>query len=259
MVVLAARKGPGWKRWQWVPMIFEWLTRDVAFIHTDQLGDLKRLATPPKPLFEIPEGTIVGASTRPGDEKRLLDAWEKLDTPRPKLILAPRHLHRVDAILALVQPHRASLRSNGLQPEDDIWILDTHGELAGVVAHAHIVMIGGTFDPDIGGHSPAEAALGHAHLIRGPYTAANAATWRFTPLRSYSSRPPANVRSPSASTPASSARTALSSDFWVMSRRKTLSASSVWPSSSKNWPESDFDGTSELFSGCFVELVSCGS
>ena len=178
VVVVAARKGAGWKRWQRVPRIFSWLTRDVQFMYSDDVGDLKRIAPKLATHIELPKGTIVGASTRPGDEQRLIKAWEHLTPPRPKLVIAPRHLNRIDEILNLAGPHKMGRRSQGWQNEDDIWLLDTHGELPGFLAHAHIALIGGTFDPDIGGHSPSEAASGHAHLIRGPHIDANPTAWK---------------------------------------------------------------------------------
>ena len=181
VVVLAARKGPGWKRWQQFEPLFSWLTRDVIWMYREDIGDLKTVSPIPAVDVDVPANAIVGASTREGDEAVLIAAWEALSKPRPKLILAPRHLHRVDAILSMVAHHSVARRSTGLDAGADIWVVDTHGELAAIVASAHIAFIGGTFDPDIGGHSPAEANRGGTHIVHGPYTDANASIWNPIP------------------------------------------------------------------------------
>jgi 3-deoxy-D-manno-octulosonic-acid transferase len=178
VVVVSARKGAGWKRWQRVGPLFRSLTREVRFLHADEWGDLKRSAPVPTAPFTVPRITIIAASTRPGDEERVVAAWKYLPEPRPLLLLAPRHLNRVDAITRKLDGHRISHRSTGLNDDADIWMLDTQGELAGLMTQAHIVFIGGTFDPSIGGHSPAEAAAGGAHIVHGPHTQANPAAWK---------------------------------------------------------------------------------
>ena len=181
VAVLAARKGPGWKRWQRIRSVFLWLTRDVVWMYTDDIGDLKQVLSIPDVDFDVPANAIVGASTREGDERVLISAWESLPQPRPKLILAPRHLHRVDTIVEMASKYSVAQRSTGLDEKSDIWVIDTHGELAAVVARAHIAFIGGTLDPTIGGHSPSEAARGGTHIVHGPYTHANDSIWNDLP------------------------------------------------------------------------------
>ena len=177
MVVVSARKGPGWKRWQKQPALFAWLTRGVHFLYAEDLGDLKREAALPPPAFEVRQPAIVGASTRSGDEEMLVTAWERLPQPRPLLILAPRHLERTKQVLSLLKSHSVSVRSEGLQADADVWLLDTHGELAGIMKDAHIAFIGGTFSESLGGHSPSEAAAAGAHIVHGPHTHSNPTAW----------------------------------------------------------------------------------
>jgi len=178
VVVVSARKGPGWTRWQRFGSLFRWLTRNVHFLYAEEWGDLKRLASVPQPAFTLTRTTIIGASTRPGDEEKLVAAWLHLPTPRPRLLLAPRHLDRAASITKELGGHAISHRSRGLHEDSDIWILDTHGELASLMTQAHIVFIGGTFDPNIGGHSPTESIVGGAHIVHGPHTHANPAAWK---------------------------------------------------------------------------------
>jgi len=177
--VVSARRGPGWRRWQWGPLKygFRWLTRDVQFLYSEDWGDLKASAPLPHPALTFNRPTIIGASTREGDERALIHAWKKLPAPRPLLVLAPRSLNRVSEVESLTTGFACSLRSRSEGHDTDILILDTLGELAGLLPQAHIAFVGGTFDSAIGGHSPTEAAQAGIHIVHGPHTHANPSAW----------------------------------------------------------------------------------
>ncbi len=49
-------------------------------------------------------------------------------------------------------------------------LLDTHGELAGLYAAAHVALLGGTLVP-VGGHNPLEAAAAGIPQVCGPQRA----------------------------------------------------------------------------------------
>ncbi len=90
---------------------------------------------------------------------------------QPLWVLAPRHPKRADEILRSLKPLHLNIaqRSTG-QPIDDttdIYLADTLGELKALMAHAHLVVMGGSFN-NTGGHNLLEpAALGKA-VITGP-------------------------------------------------------------------------------------------
>lgn len=140
----------------------------------EAVGDLKADApVPPPPLAGL-EGAIVGVSTRdPRVEIALVQASRAVAPARP-IVIAPRHPARFAACVE-------SLRATGLRvvrrttvgdalPEGtQVLVLDSLGELAGALGVAAVALIGGTFDPAIGGHSPAEAARGGARVIAGPF------------------------------------------------------------------------------------------
>jgi tetraacyldisaccharide 4'-kinase len=153
------------------------LTRDVQFLYTDDWGDLKAAAPLPPPVLTFNRPAIIGASTRGGDEQALIHAWKKLSKPRPLLVLAPRALDRVAEIEGLTTGFDCSFRSRGGCGDADILILDTLGELPGLLPLAHIVFVGGTFDPAVGGHSPTEAAQAGVHIVHGPHTHGNPSAW----------------------------------------------------------------------------------
>lgn len=185
VTVISARQGTGWRRWQWVQPLFRQLVSGVQFLDSAEYGDLKALSRPTLPSLELPDKVIIGASTRAGDEALLVNAWRKLPSPRPLLVLAPRQPDRVPQVLTCTEPFKTQLRSQLGILDAEILILDTLGELAGLIGGAHVVLVGGTFDHAIGGHSPLEAATAGAHIIAGPERTAHAAVWdrlRFTPV-----------------------------------------------------------------------------
>jgi len=118
----------------------------------------------------------VAGSTRPGEEPIVLEAFEVLRRSFPDLllILAPRHLERVDEILALA-------RDGGWNPavwssldrmgpaRHDLVVIDTLGELASIYGIASIAFVGGSLKP-FGGHSPLEPAAAGVPILIGPHT-----------------------------------------------------------------------------------------
>jgi len=154
--------------------------RDVTILSQQNLGDLKLAAPTTTAALQLPSPYFIAASTREGDERRMLRAWKTLPEPRPLLVIAPRHQKRLPSVLSLLNDWSHSVRSRDAEPkpEDAIFVLDTLGELAGLYPHAQAAFIGGTFDERIGGHSPAEAFACGLPVARGPHTHANPEAWR---------------------------------------------------------------------------------
>lgn len=176
-----ARFAPLLRAWWW-PVDRVW-ARDpasaaqLARLHRCPVevgGDLKRAAgaAGPNPL-RWPGPFVVGASTREGDEERLLAAVERT----VQVLLAPRHPERFAAVAAWLDASgslwaRRTDLVDGRVPEDvEVVLLDTVGELAAALVGAELAFIGGTFDPAIGGHSPWEAAAAGVPVVAGPCTA----------------------------------------------------------------------------------------
>lgn len=118
---------------------------------------------------------VVAASTHPGEEEVVIDAWKALPPlqPRPVLIIAPRHPRRGAAVAALLRERgiAAAVRSEGEGPTADAYVADTLGELGLFFELARLVVMGGGFDPEIGGHNPLEPARLGAPVISGPHVA----------------------------------------------------------------------------------------
>ena len=182
VIVVNARAGRGTDRLRRRPLLWRWLTEGVRFIGQDETGDLKLAAELRAATFQLGRDAFIGASTRPGDEAALLDALLLLPTPRPLLVLAPRHLDRVAEVEAEISRRnlRFRRRTDGVEGETtalDVLLLDTLGELGTLYAQARAAFVGGTFDPSIGGHSPAEAFAAGVPVVHGPCTESNGVAW----------------------------------------------------------------------------------
>ncbi len=126
--------------------------------------------------------TIIAASTHQTEETLILEAYSKVyslnSATKFKLIIAPRHPERFANVADLCRVFctkerlKFGQRSDLLQPNDpeaDIILMDSIGELRSIYSIANIVIVGGSFIPH-GGQSVLEpASLGKPILI-GPHT-----------------------------------------------------------------------------------------
>jgi 3-deoxy-D-manno-octulosonic-acid transferase len=118
--------------------------------------------------------TLVAGSTNPGEEELTLDAYSAMRQTHGdlKLIIAPRQLNRTDAIEALVASRgfECGRRSNSdqLTGKEDVIILDTMGELAGIYGIATVAFVGGSLIPK-GGHNILQPIAHGRPVLYGPY------------------------------------------------------------------------------------------
>jgi len=125
--------------------------------------------------------TIAAASTHAGEETALIEAHRRLRNSFPRLltIIAPRHPERGLGIaqIAYAAGLHASLRSQGRLPEakDDIYVVDTMGELGLVYRLAPIVFVGGSLASH-GGQNPVEPIKLGAAILHGPHV------WNFAEI-----------------------------------------------------------------------------
>jgi 3-deoxy-D-manno-octulosonic-acid transferase len=111
------------------------------------------------------------ASTHQGDEEIALAAFKAIKKLFPQLLLVivPRHPERFSSVAKLCTSQGYSLAKrseNTVITEQNIWLLDTLGELMAAYALADIVTMGGSFS-HIGGHNPLEPALFKKPVIVG--------------------------------------------------------------------------------------------
>jgi 3-deoxy-D-manno-octulosonic-acid transferase len=125
--------------------------------------------------------TIAAASTHAGEETALIETHRRLRHTFPSLltIIAPRHPDRGPGIAQIASAGglSATLRSQGRMPgnEDDIYIVDTLGELGLVYRLAPIVFVGGSLASH-GGQNPVEPVKLGAAVLHGPHV------WNFAEI-----------------------------------------------------------------------------
>ncbi|SFA47528.1 3-deoxy-D-manno-octulosonic-acid transferase [Paracoccus halophilus] len=115
--------------------------------------------------------TVLAASTHEGEDAALLDAYiaARAAAPGLRLILAPRHPQRGDAVAALIRARGLDFgrRSRGAGPEAPVLLADTLGEMARWYRAAGICITAGSF-ADVGGHTPWEPAAWRCAILHGP-------------------------------------------------------------------------------------------
>ncbi len=121
---------------------------------------------------------LIGGSTHAGEETILLRIVQSLkkDHPSFKLLLAPRHLDRLDKIIketleAGFTPVRASSLLEGAShpvwDSGQVLILDKIGILSALYAIADAVFVGGSL-VNVGGHNLVEPAYFEKPILHGP-------------------------------------------------------------------------------------------
>jgi 3-deoxy-D-manno-octulosonic-acid transferase len=127
--------------------------------------------------------TIAAASTHAGEETTLIETHRRLRQSFPDLLtlIAPRHPDRGPGIAGIASAAglTATLRSRGHLPgsKDDIYVVDTLGELGLVYRLAPIVFVGGSLASH-GGQNPVEPIKLNAAILHGPHV------WNFAEIYS---------------------------------------------------------------------------
>ena len=117
------------------------------------------------------EKLFVAGSTHGGEEEIILDAFKT--TKNSKLIIVPRHPERFDEVYRLIENFA---KENGYSYgkiddglDKDIILVNKMGELLNFYKIADVVILGGSFMDNIGGHNPLEVAYFNKPLITGKY------------------------------------------------------------------------------------------
>ena len=137
----------------------------------DIVGNLKSYREPVENQSRLVERDyLILASSHDGEERLFLETRPP-ELAAMLLVLAPRHPSRRDEIekqiLRLKMKFAVRSKAEPIEDDTEVYLADTLGELAPLMAHARIVIMGGSFD-DTGGHNLLEpASLGRA-IITGP-------------------------------------------------------------------------------------------
>ncbi len=116
----------------------------------------------------------IAASTHPGEDEQILQAFRFLEAQVPDLllVLVPRHPERFNAVATLVQQQNFRLwrHSQGgtIPPEVEVIVGDTMGELVKMMAASDVAFVGGSLEP-VGGHNMLEPLAVGVPVICGPH------------------------------------------------------------------------------------------
>jgi len=130
--------------------------------------------TPLAALIPASGMLLVAGSTTAGEEDAVLAAFRALRavSPDARLVVAPRHPERWNAVLDLIgRDGWSCARRSALTAPwtgSDVLLLDTMGELAGLYSLATIAFVGGSLVP-IGGHNILEVAAYGKPIVVGPH------------------------------------------------------------------------------------------
>jgi 3-deoxy-D-manno-octulosonic-acid transferase len=123
--------------------------------------------------YKKPNKTIFTAgSTHQDEEILILDSFN-FNNKNNKLIIVPRHPERFDEVYDILKNryensnityHRFSQQENF---NSDIVLIDKMGELNNIYAISDVVILGGSFIANAGGHNPIEPAFFKTKLISG--------------------------------------------------------------------------------------------
>ena len=127
--------------------------------------------------FRIPESrpVLLAASTMKGEEAAALAAFGAVRRSHPTamLIIAPRRPERFDEVVAAARAEglrvlRRTELTMDTEPQADVVVLDTIGELAQVFHVATVAFVGGSL-VDHGGHNILEPAVHGRAIVFGPH------------------------------------------------------------------------------------------
>ena len=121
-----------------------------------------------------PGRVLIAASTHPGEEQAILSVLSELRKSLMdlRLVIAPRHTHRAEEVadLCIAAGYPVIRRTTGQSctHQDQVFLLDTMGELASFYAAADVAFVGGSLVP-VGGHNFIEAVMADTPVIMGPH------------------------------------------------------------------------------------------
>lgn len=143
-------------------------------------GNIKLDGLKPIPANEIAElkaklnispsdFVIVGGSTHEGEESALLQIAKEHSC---KLVLVPRHPERFERVHQLIQSSgqtsKRYSKNERFDSTNDVYLLDTIGQLSRFYSVCDIAFVGGTI-ANVGGHNLAEPCMYSVPVLCGPH------------------------------------------------------------------------------------------
>jgi len=190
---MSDRSAAGWARV--APGLMRQMLQGLAFASAQDAGSAQRLqrlglapsqaapvvmlkaqvpqASAPQMPQPVPrDRVLLAASTHPGEEALILQAFSAARGQFDLLILVPRHARRGAEVAGLIaaQGLTCTRRSAGASPAAGVPVFlgDTMGEMALWYRLAGVTVIGGSFVP-LGGHTPYEPTARGSAVVHGPH------------------------------------------------------------------------------------------
>jgi 3-deoxy-D-manno-octulosonic-acid transferase len=142
----------------------------------DKAADLELEQGAARLRAQWPQNPVwMAASTHEREEPMVLDTHRKILARWPDALLlwAPRHVERFQPAAALAARAGFALSTRSAEgsppPQAQVFLIDTHGELAAFMPCADVVFVGGSLQ-DIGGHNVLEPAALGLPIVVGPHT-----------------------------------------------------------------------------------------
>jgi 3-deoxy-D-manno-octulosonic-acid transferase len=115
---------------------------------------------------------LVAGSTHEGEESTILKAVQQLRHAKYRVIIAPRHPERFARVAGIIESYGFRVRRFSLgerfEQDNDVYLLDTIGQLTAFYSVASVAFVGGTLVP-IGGHNLVEPATYGVPVVCGPH------------------------------------------------------------------------------------------
>ena len=138
------------------------------------LDNLKFCLPTTKPAQIVPPldfPYLLCASTHADEEKQIITQWQLQKPKNLGLVIAVRHPHRANEVSAEIERAGLNVVRHSAKPThskmNDVYLIDTLGELMPFMAHATLVFMGGSLVP-VGGHNILEAANVGKCVLVGP-------------------------------------------------------------------------------------------
>jgi 3-deoxy-D-manno-octulosonic-acid transferase len=142
--------------------------------HIEVTGNIKTYFNPETSVeFIKKKKLIVVASTHKNEEDSIL---KNIPLKEYQTVVVPRHPERFDEVYEIMKKYGNVARisekckdDKKCRLEDDLILADKMGELVNLYKAADIVILGGSFVDNVGGHNPVEAAYFNKPVISGKH------------------------------------------------------------------------------------------
>jgi len=141
--------------------------------YVEVVGNVKSYFSPEiTTRYKKAKPLLILASTHKGEEDKIL---KNLDMGEYQIVVVPRHPERFDEVYELLKNYGNVTKLsetccvNECELIGDLILADKMGELVNLYAVSDVVILGGSFVDNVGGHNPIEPAFFNKPIISGKH------------------------------------------------------------------------------------------